>query len=99
MCPGENTIDNRESVFFDYTILADSRDELKIFLEKNGVETKIKHPLLMPNQPAYRQYLSQPLPVADYVINKILCLPIHEKISADEVMYIIQKVKKFYNHV
>ncbi len=96
ICPRINSKNNRESVFFDYTILSDSRDELGLFLEKNGVETKIKHPIVMYQQPAYKEIFQSDCPVAELVVNKILCLPIHEKMKNDDVMYVINKIKQFY---
>jgi dTDP-4-amino-4,6-dideoxygalactose transaminase len=96
ICPSINSKNNRESVFFDYTILSDSRDELGLFLEKNGIETKIKHPILMYQQPAYKELFKSNCPVAESIVNQILCLPIHEKMKNDDVMYVIHKIKQFY---
>ena len=96
VCPGINSKKNRESVFFDYTILAEFRDELSLFLETNGIETKIKHPILMYQQPAYKEIFQAHCPVAESFVNKILCLPIHEKMKNDDVMYVINRIKQFY---
>src|SRR5262249_21213410 len=41
-------------VYYTFTIRSSRRDELKAFLDGRGIETKIQHPLLMPDQPAYR---------------------------------------------
>ena len=82
--------------FFDYTIIAEDRDNLKHFLEGKGIETKIKHSVLMNNQPAYDYLPKFDLPVADRLVNRILSLPIHEKLSQEDLEFIVQVVKDFY---
>lgn len=95
-CPKIVASSSSRCVFFDYTILTESRDELKDFLEVNGIETKIKHPILMPNQPAYEHLHNQSFPVAEKAVKEILCLPIHEKLTLNDLDYIIQNIKQFY---
>ena len=41
------------SVYFDLTIVTERRDALKDYLLGRGIEVKIKHPILMPDQPAH----------------------------------------------
>ena len=53
VCPILNNDKDVHCTFFDYTIIAEDRDNLKHFLEGKGIETKIKHSVLMNNQPAY----------------------------------------------
>ena len=42
-------------VYYTYTIKAKDRDKLKDYLFNKGIETKIHHPLLMPEQPFYKK--------------------------------------------
>ena len=56
----------------------------KSFKEK-GIETKIKHSVLMNNQPAYDYLPKFDLPVADRSVNRILSLTIHEKLSQEDL--------------
>jgi dTDP-4-amino-4,6-dideoxygalactose transaminase len=86
----------RRDVFFDFTVRADRRDGLQQYLTRRGVETKVKHPILMPDQPAYAHLPRGSIPVADRLVSKILCLPIHEKLTDDELAYIVSCVKDFY---
>jgi len=95
-CPGIDQSSDSRSVFFDYTVIADSRDELKDYLEMNGIETKIKHPILMPQQPAYKHLYNQSFPVGEKAVKEILCLPIHEKLTLSDLDYIIHHIKRFY---
>ena len=83
-------------VFFDYQIVAEDRDRLQAFLAGRGIETKVKHPILMPRQPAYTHLRCPPLPVAERLVSRILCLPIHEKMSDPQITYVADSVRAFF---
>ena len=95
-CPPRPQSERSRNVFFDFTIIAEDRDELRAFLDGRGIETKIKHPILMPDQPAYAHLARAPLPVAERVVRRILSLPIHEKMTAEDVDYVAASVRAFY---
>lgn len=97
-CPRLNTRNNRESVFFDYTVLARSRNQLRQYLDECGIEVKVKHPTLMMNQPAYRNMYWGDCPVAEEAVGNILCLPIHEKMNEEDLNFVIEKIKLFYGN-
>lgn len=88
--------DGEYNSYYSYTIQADNRDELKQYLEENGIETKIQHPILMPNQPAYKEQTVSDKFNAEIVVSRILCLPASEKLTYDEQKYVIDKIIKFY---
>ena len=81
--------------FYSFTILVDKRDELKRYLEKKGIETKIQHKILIPQQKAYLKYLKKDIPNAERVVKKILCLPLYEGLSFNKLDYIIKNVNEF----
>jgi dTDP-4-amino-4,6-dideoxygalactose transaminase len=86
---------DRRSVFFDYTITTPRRTEMRRFLEAAGIEVKIRHPLLMSQQPAYRHLNRRPLPNAEYLVKRILSLPIHEKLDDGQIDYVADQVSTF----
>lgn len=92
--PRENNGDR--DVYYTYTVRADRRDELKAYLETQGIETKIQHPLLMPQQPAYRDKARGHFPKAEQQVQRILCIPGHEKLSRSEVSYVSDHIRRFY---
>ena len=65
-------------VFHLYTIACDKRDELRSYLERNGVETNINYPVALPFLPAYsdRGYRETDFPEAHKNQSRILSLPI-----------------------
>jgi UDP-2-acetamido-2-deoxy-ribo-hexuluronate aminotransferase len=88
--------DDRRCVFFDYTIATARRRELRRFLEDRGIEVKIRHPLLLCDHPCYRDLERPSLPVAQRLVNEILTLPCHDKLTDDQVEYVIDSVAAFF---
>jgi len=86
---------DRRSVFFDYTITTPRRTAMRRFLEGRGIEVKIRHPLLMSQQPAYRHLNLRPLPNAEVLVKQILSLPIHEKLTDDQIDYVVDSISDF----
>lgn len=82
--------------YYTYTIQADRRDELKAFLETKGVETKIQHQLLMPEQPAYRNKARAETKNAKRVKQRILCIPAHEKLTAEDLDHVAEAIREFF---
>ena len=67
-------------VYYTYTIRSSRRDELREHLTRLGIETKIQHPKLMPQQPAYHGSHGEWSEAAN-LVKQILCIPIHEKLT------------------
>jgi dTDP-4-amino-4,6-dideoxygalactose transaminase len=93
-CPVED--EGGHHVYYTYTILAEERDKLHAHLAKDGIETKVYHPILMPCHRAY-QHLPRPnIPNAEKLVERILCLPVHEKLTDEHVGKVIRSVKQFF---
>lgn len=88
--------DGESDVYYTYTIQTERRDELKSYLESKGIETKIQHPFLMPLQPVYLKDANNEIPNATKLVNKILCLPIHEKLELNQLSYVVKCIEEFY---
>ncbi len=86
----------QEDVYYTYTIQADRRDELKAYLESCGVETKIQHPILMPQQPAYEKGVRGEFANAQRLVKRILCIPAHEKLRREDIEYVANCIHAFY---
>jgi len=84
-------------IYYTYQIQTSRRDELKQFLEEVGIETKIQHPFLMCQQPPYQKYLRQPVPKAEKLVQEILCLPMHEKLTEAELDHVIESIHLFFS--
>jgi dTDP-4-amino-4,6-dideoxygalactose transaminase len=83
-------------VYYTYTVKAERREKLQEFLQAKGIETKIQHPILMPNHPAYEEHKIGSFPVAQRIVGEILSLPANEKLTWGEVEYVANCVRQFY---
>lgn len=86
-------------IFYTYTIRTQQRDALRDYLAERGIETRIQHPVIMPDQPAFQGKIRSIAPVAANLVREILCLPVHEKLSDEEQTYVINTVKDFFGNV
>jgi dTDP-4-amino-4,6-dideoxygalactose transaminase len=88
--------EGEDDVYYTYQIRAERRDDLKAFLESRGIETKIQHPILMADQPAYRRFARGEFPNARRWVKQILCIPAHEKLSRADVDWTAACIQEFY---
>ena len=89
-------------VFHNYVILHDRRDDLAEFLKGKGIDTKIRYPKLISEQPAYKKlfgkkYVSNLKSQASKYNKKILSLPIFPELADDEINYITSCIKEFFD--
>ena len=89
-------LSNYEDVFYTYTIRTPHRDALRDYLAGLGIETRIQHPILMSEQPAFQGLVRGKSPVAEKLVREILCLPAHEKLSVDDQRFVVGAVKDFF---
>jgi len=95
-CPVVPDRQDWRSVYFDFTVVAERRDALLRHLQTRGVEAKIKHPLLMPDQPAYAHLPRPRVPRAHHLVHRIITLPVHEKLTEDQIDYVSDCIEEFY---
>ena len=90
---------NVKHVFHVYAILAEKRDELKLFLKDHGIETAIHYPTALPFLPAY-QYLNHQaseFPIAYSNQSKLLSLPMFPELNEMQIQYVVEMITCFYN--
>jgi len=87
---GETSI--RQSMF----ILAERRDELKAFLEKKGITTKLPYKSAIAMD-IFSPYISQDFPKTKAYQEKGLILPLFSLMTKDEIDTICASINKFYS--
>lgn len=87
--------DDSSMVWHQYVILSPRRDELKAYLESNGVATDIHYPTPIHRQPCYSRYADLDLPIADKISREALSLPISRCTSAADASAISRIISKF----
>ena len=89
--------DNRFSdVYQNYVIRTRKRDDLARFLKENEIETLIQWAVPMHKQKALNLSHFR-LPKTEQISSEVISLPMHAELSDDDVNYIIQNVKRFFN--
>ena len=85
--------------FHQYTLKASKRDSLKEYLERKGVPSMIYYPIPLHLQKAYRQEKLQEgsFPIAEKLSKEVISLPIHTEMKEEELEFICQSIKEFYN--
>jgi UDP-2-acetamido-2-deoxy-ribo-hexuluronate aminotransferase len=93
-------------VFHQYTILIEGgdssamlRDGLIRFLADSGIPSKVYYPV-----PGHKQKMAehlngnlQPMPVTEWLTDRVLSLPMHTELEEDELKFIINKVVEYFN--
>jgi dTDP-4-amino-4,6-dideoxygalactose transaminase len=82
---------------YTYAIQGERRDRLMIHLHENGIETKIYHKPLVSDAPVFQKFKGKDTPNARRVLSRFLSLPAHEKLSDEQVDFVIDKVSEFYS--
>ena len=87
-------------VFHQYTVTLATpahRDALRAHLHQHGVPTMVYYPLPVHQQPAYAYlgYRAGQFSVAERLCETVLSLPMHPLLTAEQVEYIGEAVKRF----
>ena len=78
-----------------FVIRAEKRDELKDYLEKNGVNTIIHYPIPPHKQIAYKEWSSEIYKISEEIHSKVLSLPLSSVQSLENTIKIVGLINKF----
>lgn len=87
--------DEMIQIWHQYVIRVDKRDQMRDFLEKNGVATDIHYATPPHRQPCYRRFQSYKLPVTNDIADHAISLPIGHPISQDDAKAIAAIINTF----
>jgi dTDP-4-amino-4,6-dideoxygalactose transaminase len=87
-----------ESIFNQYTIRSDRRDQLQSFLKERGIGSSIYYPLPLHLQPcfAYLGYKHGSCPESERAAAEVLSLPIYPELTTSQLDEVIEGVRGFY---
>ena len=90
--------DWEECVYHNFVIRTEKRDGLVAHLTIKGVDTRIHYPIPIHLQDAARElgYKNGDFPLAEYYANSMISLPIYPELSDDEVNFVVDAVKSFF---
>jgi len=88
-------------VFHTYVVQVapEVRQHLMAYLDEAGIESKIHYPIPIHRQPGYQYlgYREGDFPQCETQAKQILSLPIHQYLTNEQIDYVIDIVRKFYN--
>jgi dTDP-4-amino-4,6-dideoxygalactose transaminase len=87
-----------ESIFNQYTIRAERRDELQEYLKRKEIGTAIYYPLPLHLQPcfAYLGYREGSCPESEKAAREVLSLPIYPELTRGQLDEVAGAIREFY---
>lgn len=90
-------LNGRQSVWAQYTIRLDRRDELKDVLNAQGIPTAVHYPMPLHTQSAFsKESLRHPVPVSEKLAARVMSLPMHPFLTKKDQDIVIEAVKNFF---
>jgi UDP-2-acetamido-2-deoxy-ribo-hexuluronate aminotransferase len=79
------------SVYAQYTILVENRDQVQEQMKKNGIPTAVHYPVPLNHQPALSTDAFD-LSVAEHLSGRVISLPMHPYITSDEQRSVVSNL-------
>lgn len=89
--------DYNTTIFNQYVISVDQRNELQAFLKENGIGSEVYYPVSMHEQECFKDlgYKKGDFPNSEYAAAHTLALPIYSELTDDQIRYVADKIKEF----
>lgn len=86
-----------ESVWHQFVIQVDNRNEFQDFLEQNYIGTQIHYPIPPHLSNAYRYlgYKKGDFPITENYANSLISLPLYDGMTQEEIMYVIKTINRY----
>ena len=86
-------------VYNQYAIQAENRDKLMESLSSKNISAGVYYPLSLHLQKCYSclGYKKGSIPVSEFLPSKILSLPMFPELKKEEIEYVSESIKEFYN--
>lgn len=87
-----------ESIYNQYTLRVQRRDELQKYLTEAGIGSAIYYPLCMHEQKcfSYLGYTTGDFPLAEQAAGEVLSIPIYPELHEEQLAHVVETIKSFY---
>jgi len=91
------TSEGNNNTWHQFAVLSTRRDALQAHLKEKGVDSMIYYPVPLHFHEPYKRFGKGEgsLPVSERVCREVLCLPIHQHLSDEQVKHAAECVKEF----
>lgn len=86
---------DKQSVWAQYTVILENRDEVKAQLTQQGIPTTVHYPVILPKQEAFQADIAfhEKFEVASLLADTVLSLPMHAFITDYEIDKVAKAIK------
>ena len=95
--PQQTHLPQTRDAWFVYQIRTTERDKLIQHLHNLGIEALLREHIALPDQPVFASYNSATTKNARRIADQLLCLPLHENLTKDDVNYVLEGVQSFFD--
>jgi dTDP-4-amino-4,6-dideoxy-D-glucose transaminase len=81
-------------ILIDEDLFGQNRDETARELENCGIITRKYFYPLACDIPPFNRYKTEPLPVAEEIARKVLCLPLYHDIKEEQILFVTGKLRE-----
>ncbi|MDO9577618.1 MAG: DegT/DnrJ/EryC1/StrS family aminotransferase [Candidatus Cloacimonadales bacterium] len=87
-----------ESIFNQFTLVAEKRDELLKYLRSNDIGCAIYYPLPLHQQEcfSYLNYKKSDFPISEQLAESVISIPVFSEITKEQQDYVIEEIRNFY---
>ena len=83
--------EHNTSVYAQYTIQVDNRDQVQAKLNEAGIPTAVHYPIPLNKQPAVEDKNVE-LPIGDAIAEKVMSLPMHPYMTEEDVQQVVEAI-------
>jgi dTDP-4-amino-4,6-dideoxygalactose transaminase len=89
---------DNESIYNQYTLRVERRDDLQAFLKEKGIGNSIYYPLPLHLQPCfeYLGYRAGSCPEAEKAAREVISLPVYPELTESQLQEVVTAVRAFY---
>jgi dTDP-4-amino-4,6-dideoxygalactose transaminase len=87
-------------IYNQYIVRVEERDKMREFLTKNEIGSEIYYPVPFHLQECFKDlgHKKGDFPISEFSADNSIALPIYPELSDDQINFVVETFKKFFNH-